>query len=434
MSFIHNCSSECAKDQLDLFAVPSTQLSIENSESVTYKPIASIDNDSPIEFIIPPSVDEYTDVSNTFLHLVVSIVNDLDEKNTDAEDVGCINNLLHSIFSDVCLTVGTKAISAPSHLYPYRAYLESLFNYNETAKGTHQTLQLFYKDTPGKMNELSDNVGFQDRKKFFAGGKTVAMYGKVNVDLFGQSKYLLNRVPMSLTLTRSKNSFMLMTSTAVKYKIQISSASLNIRRVRVSPGILVAHAKVLNSCTAKYPINRVEMKSFTIPSGLQIINIDNVLSGQLPVRVIVGFVKNTALNGHYKQNPFNFQHFSLNYICLTKDGVPVSSRPLQPRFLGDHIDYNLSYYSTFSGTGINTKDDGYGINRHEYAQGYTLHAWDLTSDSSADSHQWSLRKHGTLGLELHFDNSLAETISCILYSEYQSLIEIDRDRRVTTDF
>jgi hypothetical protein len=435
MAFIHNGSSECSKHQLDMFALPTTQLSVEYSEKVVFKPIASIENESPIEFSIPAAAEEYTDLSQTYLKLVVSIVDETGLKITDTDVVGPVNNLMHSLFSDVSLAVGSKVISSPSHMYQYRAYLEALYNSSTSHKETHQTQQLYFKDTSSYMNNIGiENTGMTARKAFTDKGKKVALKGKINIDLFGQSKFLINGVSLSLIFTRSKPSFNLMTTAAKPYKIKIHSASLEIRRIKISPNILIAQTKVLNSVTSKYPINRVEVKSFTIPAGSQITNIDNAISGQLPVRLIVGFVLNSALSGNYKQNPFNFQHFSLNYIALTGDGAPVNGKPLTPQFSGDNVDYLDSYNSTLACTGINSKENGYGISLIEYVHGYTLHAWDLTSDCSADSHQWNLRRNGTLGLELHFESSLTDTISCIVYAEFHNLIEIDKDRRVTTDY
>jgi hypothetical protein len=421
MGFINGRSSECSKSELDIFSVPQTQLSIESVENIWYKPVCSIEDDSPLEFSIPASNEEYLDVGNTFLYIVASIITDTNESLKEDAKCGPINNWLHSIFADVGVTLNSKLISPPSHLYPYRSYFENTFNYNDSAKSTHQTLSLYYKDTAGKM-DASDaaNIGFFQRQNFIKQSKSVAMYGRLAVDIFGQSKYLINGVPMSIILTRAKPGFCIMSSDESGYKVKIHSAALQIRRAKISPSILLAHSKVLSSSNAKYPISRVDMKNFTIPQGLQSFNIDNLIVGQLPVRVLIAFTQNSAVNGSYARNPFNFQHFDMNYLSLTKDGVPVTSKPLQPNFSGNNIDYVQSYYSSFSGTGINFSDDGWSISRLEYPDGYVIHCFDLTADQSAGSQQWTLRKNGVLGLEVKFEKATTETLSVILYAEYQN--------------
>jgi hypothetical protein len=49
----------------------------------------------------------------------------------------------------------------------------------------------------------------------------------------------------------------------------IVDATLRIRKVRINPGIFIAHAKSLNVHTAKYPYKRVEMHNYTILTGSQ---------------------------------------------------------------------------------------------------------------------------------------------------------------------
>src|SRR5436190_17114164 len=75
MSFLHNQSMECSKSELDLFSLPPTQTSIELGQWVHYKPLASISDEAPIEFVVPGIGDEYIDLSHTLINLKVKIVN-----------------------------------------------------------------------------------------------------------------------------------------------------------------------------------------------------------------------------------------------------------------------------------------------------------------------------------------------------------------------
>ncbi|KAF4528492.1 hypothetical protein B566_EDAN016896 [Ephemera danica] len=216
--------------ELDISLLPETQCSVESADYVYYKPISSLENNSPIKFLIPASGDEYIDVGDTFLHVVALIRKSDGTAFAAADTVGPVNNFLHSMFSDVC--------------YPYRAYLETLFNYSETSKSGHQSLALWYKDKPSKMNDIAGaNVGLKNRKVLTAESKPLAMFGKLNVDIFGQSKYLINNVNLSVGLTCSKSSFRLMGSAATEAIVQIMSAVMRVRRVKISPQILIAHSK-----------------------------------------------------------------------------------------------------------------------------------------------------------------------------------------------
>ena len=73
MAFVHPHSCECAKSELDIFAVPPTQTSIESGGWVEYNPISSITDGTPIEFVIGGSGQDYIDLANTQLHVRAQI-------------------------------------------------------------------------------------------------------------------------------------------------------------------------------------------------------------------------------------------------------------------------------------------------------------------------------------------------------------------------
>ena len=99
--FIHEQSHECAKSELDIFAVPPTQTSVEKGALVPYQPIASITDGGPIEFYIPGAGDEYIDLAQTQLYVRAKITN-ADGTNLEAAaPVGPANLFLHSLFNQV---------------------------------------------------------------------------------------------------------------------------------------------------------------------------------------------------------------------------------------------------------------------------------------------------------------------------------------------
>lgn len=264
--------------------------------------------------------------------------------------------------------------------------------------------------------------------------REIDMVGHLHVDMCNQNKFLLNGVELRFKLIRSKDSFSIMSHT-LEYKVHIVDANLWIRRCKVSPTVLLAHSKTLQTGTAKYPITRVELKTFTLASGIRNKTLDNVFLGQVPKRVIVGLVTNAAYNGDFKKNPFNFQNFKTNYFSLYVDGEQVPSKPLQPHYEDGKGKYVMAYHSLFSGSGIHFSDAGNLINRDDYDDGYCLMAFDLTPDLSAsDTTHWNLVRNGSVRMEIGFDTALTETVNCLVYAEFDNVIEIDRHRNVNVDF
>lgn len=435
MSFLHSHSEACLKTELDLFSLPPTQTAIESTRWVHYKPVSSLNDESPIEFCVNSQNEDYIDLAHTMLKVTCKIV---PYEETKSKAVGPVNYFLHSMFNQVDVYLNQKLVSPPNNAYPYRAYLETLLNYGPAAKESHLTTSLWATDDAGEMDAAAGsdkNSGLTKRQEFLSGGKSVDLLGHIHCDIFNQDRFLLNGVELRLRLVRSKNAFCLMDFSGLDCSVSISEATLIVRRVKINPAVLIAHAKALSNTTAKYPITRVEIKSFTIHSGVVSECLDNCVLGALPKRILLGFLDNKSWNGDRQLNPFNFQNYSINFLSLYVDGVQVPSKPLQPNFSKKSPQYVEAYHTLFSGTGIHYMNEGNGIVRDNYPNGYCLFAFDLTPDLSAHfAGHWNLVKNGTLRIEVRFESPLQKTINCVLYTEFDNVLEIDSSRQVMVDF
>lgn len=440
MAFLHTHSCESLKSELELFTVPSTQVTIESSHWVHYKPIASLSDDCPIEFNIPGNTEEYIDLAHTMLYLKVSIKTDSKTEGADAalqaqiKNVGPVNNFMHSLFSQVDVSFNQKLVTPPCNGYGYRAYIENLLNYSSDAKNSHLQSVCWFNDTAGYMDDLKDgNSGLKARRNMLNGSKSIDMIGHLHCDVFNQNKFLLNGIDLKVRLIKARPAFTIMDETGTFY-VHFEEATLQIRRVKISPGVLIAHANTLSKTTAKYDLTRVDVKSVAISQGILSHSIDSVIIGQIPKRIILGFVTNKAYNGDRQLNPFNFQNFDLNYLSMYVEGQQIPSSPLQPVFTGKNSAYVEAYHTLFSGTGVHFHNQGNSISRLSYPNGYCLFAFDLTPDLSANEGHWNLVKHGTVRIDVRFAKVLTETINCIIYSEYNSICEIDASRQCFIDF
>ena len=126
---------------------------------------------------------------------------------------------------------------------------------------------------------------------------------------------------------------------------------------------------------------------------------DNLFLSQTPAKIVIGLVDSGAFNGAYDKNPFHFQHFNLNYLCLYMDGRAIPAKALTPHF--ENGRYARAYHSLLTALGTVNKNAGNGIQYGDYPQGYTLYGFDL-SPSLLDGDQFELVKSGALCLEMHF--------------------------------
>ena len=160
MKFLHKSSPECTSSELDIFMVPATQSSILSARWVELSnENNTLDGETPIRFVIPATGENYTDLANTYLYLQVEITN----KNANVTDkiaLGPVNNFMHSMFSQVEVSLGDTLITPQTNLYPYRAMVETLLNYSEDSKKSYLTSAMYYQDKAGVMDSiLLDGTG-----------------------------------------------------------------------------------------------------------------------------------------------------------------------------------------------------------------------------------------------------------------------------------
>ena len=155
---MHRDSCECGTDSLELFKVPATNVTLEDSKWMEYYPISSTLNSdtAPIEFEIKGQGDEYLDLSQSYLQVMCKFTKGDGSDLTGANSTSTpVNNILHSLFSEIDVSLNGKVVTPGTDTYPYKAYLEKLLSYSpDTLHTQMRACTLWEKDTAGHMDEL----------------------------------------------------------------------------------------------------------------------------------------------------------------------------------------------------------------------------------------------------------------------------------------
>ena len=280
------------------------------------------------------------------------------------------------------------------------------------------------------MKSTENNAGYTKRKTL-THGKTIDLVGRLHSDIFFQEKLLLNGVGMRVKLVRNRDNFVLHSSgVATNYRINIVKAVLRVRKVRVAPVVSLGHAAALETGNAKYPINRVECKTFSIQTGMQSVTQEQVFQGQLPSRIVIGCADHDAFDGMYTKNPYNFKHYKMTKLSLEVDTL-AGTKTIVSDF--DNGLIAEGYMSLFIGARKAFKDEDLDVTRDDFVGGFALYCFDLTPDLGESDH-YSLVKNGSVRLHLSFAEALRQTINVIVYGEFQNVLEVDRNRNVFYDF
>ena len=478
MSYVHPYSKRCEKSEVDLFSVPPTQLSLEKGRWIDYRPLSSVENpDSAITFLIA-GTNEYLDLSKTILYVEGKIMNNDGTSELSGggqTNVAPVNNFLHSLFKQVDVYLNGKQVTPAMGTHAYRSYIETLLNYDVSAKKSQLSSALYFKDTARQMNEGGalpqtkettitlkaggtetvfiktagrGNQGFANRHKFIENGNQFVLSGPIFSDVFMSDRLLLNMLNLKVVLNRSPNTFCLMDKNGkdsmINPKVKLTDVVLRIRKVKVDQAINDATEITLKQTPALYPIRRVECKVLTIPNGLPGVRQDNIFSGVIPKSFVFGLVNVDASNGLYGKNPYNFAHFGVHTVTLTANGEEIPFKQLTLKYLGSpdgevdpatdkEVDFIQAYNTLFSGTEKIYANTGLDITREEYAGGYALYAFDLTPDMCNTTDYFNAVQRGSLSVAITFDESPTVPIAMVCYGDFENVIRIDSERNVIYD-
>ena len=94
----------------------------------------------------------WLDLNRSFLEVTVKAVREDGNGSVSDVDFSCCNNLMHSLFSDVIVSINGTQVSCTNGTYPYVSLINALMDTPESER-TYRTLALFKRDQAGFMNE-----------------------------------------------------------------------------------------------------------------------------------------------------------------------------------------------------------------------------------------------------------------------------------------
>ena len=425
---------EAIGQELALFYRPPSQRTVEGCEYREYKPSTPLDGDSPVEINIANNGTSYVALDKSKLKVTVRIVRGdgsplpADKKDVGA-NVGAVNCLLHALWSQVQLSLNQQVISTNIGTnYPYLAYIYELMNNGYSACWSHLQSILYHKDSakrfddPDAINGM--NSGLQFRCNYSAESRVIELEGSLRLPLCMQNRLIPNGVPIHLKLFQSGNPFRLMSpSKNESFKVQIMDLSFKVCTVKPDPRVIVGHAEAFKISPAYYYYNDVDVKAFSVAKGQYDFTVEDLYQSNTPNKITVGLIASEAYSGSYTRNPFNFQHYNVNYVAFNIDGMSAPGRALQPNYKNNC--YVSAYLTLFKGM----EKEGLFLERGEYPNGYCLYVFNINEEDD-DANLISHPKKGHNRFEIKFSNPLPEAVTVILIAEFPSVLQIDGARSV----
>ena len=428
---------EAQPSELDLFSLYPTQTAVEKLYFQQVLPIGQITDTSPIQFTVSGQNGmEYIDSKRSFMSLKTRIVHKDGKVLQPGVIAGPVNLSAHALFDQVDVTIQGKFITSSTGNYSYKAYLQTLLKYGSDAKSSQLTSQCFYRDTPGKLDDndgkTGANEGFKLRTELYAESKQIHLIAPIIHDVFQLDRYILNQTEMNIKFYRAKPEFYLMTdSLDPDFKVVIDEMVLNMCKVQINPGVVLAHSHQLEKTNAKYSYVKTEVRLAAISQGQVNFNIDNVCQGIRPNRIVVAFAESQSVSGSYQTSPWNFKGFHLTELTVTVDNIPVLGNPVRMNFdAGNNAtDTAEAFHWLYETSGKWLKDEGIQITQSDIANGFAVYAFDI-EPSYPDRNYLTLLKQGIVRINANFASPLATPVTAIIYTEGVGYFELSKSREV----
>ena len=421
--------------------VPIVDDVLSSHEQETY-PTTSLDENC-IEFEFQTDRNYYVDLRQSFLALKLKFVKgrgydtyESKEKKKEHKDesvvftetgddsdqeeevarVTYVNNIMHSIFSNVEVYINNQQICNSNGLYAHKSYISNNFKAAISEyKGVLHCEGYDYEQDPEDIaNPLLDPF-FTRRMKLLSRPDGFMLYGKLGIDFFSTSELLYPNMKIRLRLIRARPNFY-MISDNPNVSLGIVDCSLYTRRIALKDDYHKKRMDMLAYAPVEYNYLETLAKTFIIPARQSQFIQENIFNNAPIRRIAIAMNTNSAFTGSFTENPFWYQQFDLRQIRILRGGQPIVDF--------DTADNCRLYVTTMKA--MNFQDDIPSITIDDFKDHYVL-VFDLTSmqDATENCHYPELVGE-PLRLELNFTNPLENVTELIVLGERMSSVAVDK--------
>ena len=337
---------------------------------------------------------------------------DEEEEQEEVARVTYVNNIIHSIFSNVEVYINNQQIYNSNGLYAYKSYISNNFKASISEyKGVLHSEGYDYEQDPEDISNPLPDPFFTRRMKLLSRPDGFILYRKLMIDFFSTSGLLYPNKKIRLRLIRARPNFY-MISDNPNVSLGMVDCSVYIRRIALKDDYhkkrmdMLAYAPVEYNYLAKTFIRHARQNHF----------IQNIFNNAPIRRVAIAMNTNSAFTGSFTENPFWYQQFDLRQTRILRGGQPI-------------VDFytadNCRLYVTTM-KAMNFQDDMPSIPIDDFKDHYVL-VFDLTSmqDATENCHYPELVGE-PLRLELNFTQPLENVTELIVLGERMSSVAVDK--------
>ena len=447
-----------------------TAVGLKEAQYEWINPVQGLQQTGLVHFKWASSGNKWLDVHNTFVYIVYRIVgpdgNPIVTRGAPVDggpgpyraqaSVLPINGLAATMFSQVKVEINRQVVdSGGNNMYAHQSDLEMRLGYAKDAKEGHLSLSGFSEETaafddipvvelPFEQAEGGDPLPdaqllpMMRRFRRTAGSKRNVVIGRIHSPIFEQPKYFPPGIEVRVSFDRKPDKFLLLTKRDDLYRLVIDEFKLLTRTVDSEDALKDDVQRVsFAGNSLVYPLRRVKMETYTVTAGNYHLGNPHILENEaeMPRRIFVGVLNHEAFFGHYKKDPFNYQHLNISKVGLRIGG---SERPW-PSFDGIDFGPNSNMYALpllglLQATNKLLGDEELGIDMDNYRHRNCIFGFDLTSLSLPPGMCYeegeSLKK---IELVLNMSRATTESVEVVIDAEYDAELHLRNGKVVMND-
>jgi hypothetical protein len=419
---------------LNIFTVQPTNVAIVKSHFREILPLSTVSQESP--YLLRLYNDNlWTDLSKVYLFLELSI--EKKAGNAWVPIVATDTNLASIPLIGQCfvqqlkMSINNQDVYDSGTLYPYKAYLTHELSFAKNVKENFLASAGYY---PSSAHNLATDSGFTKRCSIFERGARAQFLSRLNFDLGDQELFLLNNLDVLFTIYRAKDTFLLQSLRAGdenEYRLFLHNIKLYAKMIEVQPSLNISIYNTLESKAATYAVRKTEIKNCFLTAGRTEFE-QNIFTSIIPRRLTIALVENEAFNGDLTLSPFNFKPFGIRDISVQAGGQNYPAVPYNNLNFGTSL-CKRPYVDMYEALTSANGDHSFDISFEQFRNGWTIFVIPLTSTLD-DSCGFELLRSGTTTIRMQFNDPIPQDgVEMIVLGEFDQLITIDYQRRITTD-
>ena len=469
--------AECITNEVQWRASRPTEVSVTGVRADTFNPISSIVNSKVFQFDITCSLNEVLDPKTAKLFFTYKIV---DENGDDIPllnpAVGAaaatknqtsfvlpVNGMSYALFKSCEIKLNGHTIAGGDMLYAHKGNIQKRISVVEPVRKELGTLEGWDQE-PVAWDELTDQdrdkiwdfdamptQGSADRIRFGSfvrryldtrGSNQKQLISNICADIFTQNEFLPPNTRLTVVLTRQDNdNFCLISKNNHNYRIVIVNAYIECQVKCLDVEFIQSEIlKMQRGEKYRSVFKNIEMSEYFFPQGLSdlskpvLFNLNSVS----PERFFAVLVRQSAMNGSYKRDPFNYTDFNMSHFAhIRNDGRTRHRRVFLRRWgraqRNNDADVAEVVFNLYKALNLSCHgDDVLGINIYNILKRNFIMGFNLQKNDGAISGEiYDLPDNAKNGIEIKLREGLSEPVVMLIYAEYNREILIDSNGNVT---